>query len=212
MTTPTMTREDAIDAYLDFFAARGFGPATVAAVAEHCDAHPSALVDALGDRWAALDAFTRRLDRAGVAATDGSGSVRDRLFDMAMARFDAAQPHRSALAALDAETRRRPALGVALLATLPRTSALLLSAAGANTIGIDGLVRVQAFAAILADAGRVWMSDADVDQGETMRALDRRLDQAERLMARLGASETAGQAPTLDLAPAQPASAASAAI
>lgn len=199
MTVELMGQDAAIDAYLHFFAVRGFGPATLAAVAQHCGASPAALIDALGDRWAALDAFTRRLDRAGLVACHNSGSTRDRLFDMTMARFDAAQAHRSAFAALDAEARRRPALGLALLATLPRTSELLLSAVGANTIGIDGALRVQAFAAILADTARTWLRDTDADQGETMRALDRRLDQAERVMARLGASDTTVQAPMLEL-------------
>jgi len=190
-----MTRDDAVHAFLAFFAARGFGPATLDAVARHAATTPAALVEAVGDRWAALDAFTRHLDRAGLAAADPNGSVRDRLFDLTMARFDAAVPHRAALAALSAEARRRPALALALAATLPRTAALYLSAAGANTIGVTGIVRVQAFAAMLADVGRTWLADADPDQGTTMRALDRRLDQAERAMARLGTRATDIAAP-----------------
>ncbi len=180
-----MTRDEAIDAYLAVFAARGFGAATLGAVAEHAETSPAALADALGDRWDALDQFTRRLDRAALTAFDPTGSVRERLFDLAMARFDAARPHRDALAALDAEARRRPALGLALLTTLPRTAALFLSAAGANTIGLTGLVRVNAFAAILGDVARSWFTDAEPDQGQTMRALDRRLEQAERCSQRL---------------------------
>ena len=181
-----MTRDDAINAYLAFFEARGFGPATIDAVARHAATTPAALVEVVGDRWAALDAFTRRLDRAGVAAADPNGTVRDRLFDMVMARFDAAAPHKDAVAALAAEARRRPALGFAAANTLPRTAALFLSAAGVNTIGLTGIVRAQAFAAMLADVGRTWLGDTDPDQGNTMRALDRRLDQAEQAMARFG--------------------------
>lgn len=180
-----MTRDDIIDVYLAFFAARGFGPATLAAVASHGGTTPKALVDALGDRWAALDAFTRRLDRAGLAAAEPEGSVRDRLFDLIMARFDAATPYRDALATLSAEAQRRPALALALGATLPRTAAMYLSAAGANTIGLSGLARVHGFSALLADVGRTWLGDIDPDQGTTMRALDQRLDRAERIMERL---------------------------
>ncbi len=193
-----MTRDDAIDAYLNFFATEGFGPATIDAVARASGAAPSGLVEAIGDRWAALDGFMRRLDRAGLAATDAVGSVRDRLFDMTMARFDAARPHRAALAELSVEARRRPALGLALLSTLQRTAALLLSASGVNTIGFSGLARVQGFAAILGDVGRVWLADEDTDQGGTMRALDRRLDQVERLVTRLGgATEEFGRDSTI---------------
>ena len=195
-----MTRDAAIDAFLAFFAARGFGPATLGAVARDAATTPAALAEAVGDRWAALEAFTRRLDRAGLAAAGSDGTVRDRLFDLTMARFDAAVPHRAALAALSMESRRRPMLALALAATLPRTAALYLSAAGTNTIGLTGIVRVQAFAALLADVGRTWLADTDPDQGGTMRALDRRLDQAERAMARLGtrATDIAAPAPASD--------------
>ena len=180
-----MTRDEAVDAFLSVFALDGFAAATIDHVARASGATPGALVAAVGDRWAALDAFVRRLDSAGIAGADASGSVRDRLFDLVMARFDAAQPHRAALTALDVEARRRPALAAALLSTLPRTAALLLSVAGVNTIGLSGLARTHAFAALLADVGRTWLRDDDADQGATMKALDTRLDQAERMVERL---------------------------
>ena len=188
-----MTRDEAVDAYLAVFAVDGFAVATIDHVARASGATPAALVAAVGDRWAALDAFTRRLDLAGVAAADASGSVRDRLFDLTMARFDAATPHRAALVALDAEARRRPALAAALLMSLPRTAALLLSAAGVNTIGLVGSARAQAFAALLGEVGQTWLRDDDADQGATMRKLDARLDQAERLMERFGSARGAAE-------------------
>lgn len=179
------TRDDVISAYFDAFAAHGFGAATIDAVAQSSGIPPAELVGLVGDRWAALDALARELDLAALAAAAPTGPVRDRLFDVAMARFDASVPYRAALVALEAEARRRPALGLAGLATLPRTAALMLSAVGVNTIGPLGIVRTQAFAAMLADAGRTWLTDEEPDLSATMRRLDERLDLAERWLERL---------------------------
>jgi len=183
-----MTREEAIAAYFSTFSTQGFGAASIGYVAGRTGVSVAELHAAVGDRFAALDAFTHDADRTALGAVANDGGVRDRLFDLIMARFDASVPYKAAIIALDGEARRRPALALAALGTLPRTAELFLSAAGVNTIGPLGIARVQGLAVLLADVGRVWLKDDDIDQGATMRALDARLDQAERMIARLGRS------------------------
>jgi len=187
-----MTREQAIAAYFSTFATHGFGAASMGYVAGRTGVSVADLHAAVGDRFAALDAFTHDADQTALGAVANDGGVRDRLFDLVMARFDASLPYKAAIIALDGEARRRPALALAALATLPRTAALFLSAAGVNTIGPLGIARVQGLAVLLADVGRVWLKDDDIDQGATMRGLDARLDQAERMLARLGLGSSSG--------------------
>ena len=185
MTSP-VSSDAAIDAYLAAFAAHGFARATLAHAARNAEASAADIAALVAGRWDALDRFNRRLDLAALAAfePDAGASTRDQLFDLVMARFDAARPHRAACMRLALDARRQPGLALALAAQLGRTANMLLGAADVVTTGPLGIARINGFAALLADVGRAWLGDDDADQGATMRALDRRLDQAERLQTR----------------------------
>ncbi|MGE3333905.1 MAG: hypothetical protein AB7I36_09690 [Rhodospirillaceae bacterium] len=152
-------------------AARAGLPLAAALIAAPTRAH---LVAKIFDR---LDA--RMLD--GVTARDDADSVRDRLFEIAMKRFDAMNANREGLCAVVAGARfDPPALGVALCRA-DRSAAMMLSAAGVSPDGLFGCARIQGLKVVLACALKAWMDDESADLAKTMAALDRALERAESL-------------------------------
>jgi hypothetical protein len=177
----------ALHAWSAAFAAHGFAGATLARTAAGSGLEVDQLATAVAGRWEAVHQLTLAMDRAALASAtpDPLSSTRDRLFEMAMARYDAMRKHRPALRRLLVCARTHPGLALCLALQLGRSASTLLDAANAPTTGLAGIARIKALAAILADVGRVWEADEDPDLGATMAALDRRLGQVERCATRL---------------------------
>lgn len=135
----------------------------------------------------AADVVADHFDRAaaaGVTSVDKEQGLRDRLFDLAMRRFEAMEPHRFAVLALD---RVQDGLGQAVaFARTGRTARWLLTLAGEGVDGVDGAAKVQGLAVVLTRAQAAWKNDADGDFTRTMAALDKGLREAETWAGRLG--------------------------
>ena len=114
-------------------------------------------------------------------ATLDTNTPRDRIFDVLMRRIDAMQPHRAGILRLFDDLRRDPLLALALLASVPRSMAWMLEAAGLGAGGLAGLARAKGLTAVWLATIRAWADDDSVDLGPTMAALDRALDRAEQV-------------------------------
>lgn len=131
-----------------------------------------------------LDDHFDRAAAAGVTAVDRTQTLRDRVFDLAMKRFEAMEPHRAALLALD-DGRDGVAIASAF-GRAGRTARWLFTLAGENVDGVDGAAKVQGLAVVLTRAHSAWREDADGDFVKTMAALDKGLRSAESWSERLG--------------------------
>ena len=176
-----------LSAWLTVIARDGWPEARIAAVADAAGTTTAAVAAVLPDRWAALGAFGRTLDTAALAeaGSDRDASIRDRLFALLMARFDAAQDQRAAVQALAAAARRDPGLAAFMALSVPRSVGRLAEAAGVATGGVTGLLRVQALVVLYLAIARVWLTDDSDDLSATMKELDARLAQAETWARRL---------------------------
>ena len=174
-------------AWLTVIARDGWAGARIDAVADAAGTTTAAVAAAVPDRWAALAAFGHDLDVAALAeaGADRDASIRDRLFALFMARFDAAQPYREAARVMAAAARRDPGLAAFIALDLPRAVARLADAAGVATGGLTGPLRVQALTALYLVVARVWLTDDSADLAATMKELDARLAQAETWARRL---------------------------
>jgi AcrR family transcriptional regulator len=145
---------------------------------------------------ALLRLHTRVTDQQVLAGTipGQPGSPRDRIFDVVMRRVDALQPHRAGITRLLEDLRRDPLLALLLLAEMPRAMAWMLEAAEINTAGLPGLARAKGLTAVWLATLRAWARDESPDLGATMAALDRALDQAERVARSLRLERIAGGA------------------
>ncbi len=114
-----------------------------------------------------------------VAATESN--PRDRIFDLLMRRFDVLQQHRPGMLALLKALPAQPLLSLALGAATLRSMGWMLEAAGFSAAGVRGLLRAKTLVGVWLYALRAWKDDESADLSGTMAALDKALDQAERV-------------------------------
>ncbi len=137
---------------------------------------------------AVLRQFGRMADRAALAETPTEGTVRDKLFDLLMRRFDALQAHRAGVAALLRALPTEPPTALLLACATKRSMRWMLEAAGVSTAGLRGELRVRGLVAVWVWTLRAWERDESADLSGTMAALDAALRRAERLAGWLGGS------------------------
>src|SRR5260221_5581354 len=106
---PTDLSERAIAAALRLAESRGWGDIALRDVAAEAEIPFAALYARFPAKAALLAAFSRSIDGRILAASESDppeGSARDRLFDLAMLRFDLLLPHRNGLRSILRATGR----------------------------------------------------------------------------------------------------------
>jgi AcrR family transcriptional regulator len=183
-TSSAAPAERVIDAALGLAESRGWRGVTLAEIAAEAKLSLSDLYALFPSKAAILAAFISRIDRATLADVEiggKDGSVRDRLFDIFMRRLDALEPHKRAVAMIVADLPRHPLGLMCTGARLCRSIAWMGGAAGVNTTGPLGALRVQALTALYLFVLRTWLGDDGDDHAKTMAALDKGLKRAEML-------------------------------
>ncbi|HEX8569049.1 MAG TPA: TetR family transcriptional regulator [Caulobacteraceae bacterium] len=170
----------AVDAALALARERPWGDIVLRDIAAAADAPLAQLYPLAPSKAALLDHMSRRFDLQALEAGAGD-DLHDRLFDVVMARVEAMEPHRSALSAI---ARSEDPARLAL--RLPRTARALLEAAGVDTQGSKGAVRIAAMTALWTRVLQVWRDDEGA-LNRTMAEIDRRLRQMRSGLKRLGA-------------------------
>lgn len=177
-------RDKALDTFLGLVAERGYGEVSLADVSEASGLSKAELYRLYPDKLALVAGFMARIDGEVLAATpeasDPDETVRDRLFDILMRRFDALKPHKATLASLRRAGMRDPLTALVLGPALMRSMAAMLEAAGADSRGVLGAVRQNGLLALYAAVSRVFEKDESEDLSKTMAALDSRLKTAEK--------------------------------
>ncbi|MFT9361528.1 TetR family transcriptional regulator [Acetobacter okinawensis] len=108
------------------------------------------------------------------------GDVRERLFDLLMRRLDVFQQYRGGLQSVFRTLPMDPALTILLGGATVESMRWIADAAGVNTNGVVGFVRMNMLVAVWTHTLRVWEKDESPDMGSTMAALDLALDKAGR--------------------------------
>jgi hypothetical protein len=109
----------------------------------------------------------------------GEISVREKILEALMHRFEVYAPYRLQIEVLNRAACARPDFGVALALNLQNVIRRMLSMAGDSCEGWRGVMRVNGIAGMVMIVARDWMRDDSPDLAPTMKALDRRLQQAE---------------------------------
>lgn len=162
---------------------------------------------------AAVDCVEEAFDREvgeGLSAPDASQPLRDRLFDLVMQRFEAMEPHREAVLAMEA-AGDPVALAQQHLRHV-RLAEWVMALAGIDAEGVTGKARAQGLAVIIAQTRAAWRQDTAGDFARTMSALDKALRRAEDTFGRFAGFEAAakgeggGAGPSSEAGGAPPAS------
>jgi hypothetical protein len=130
-----------------------------------------------------LAAHVKEIDRAVLSGSDADMAeepARERLFDVLMRRLEILSPHRAAVRSLLRSARRSPSLGLAINNIAVRSQQWMLTAAGLEAAGPQGMLRAQGLTLLYAQVMRVWVDDDDPGLARTMAALDRGLARGQR--------------------------------
>lgn len=175
-------RDRIIDCALALFAERGWREVTLADVAAAAGVPMAGLHPLFASKIAILRAFVGRIDGQVLAGAPEEGaSVRERLFDVFMRRFDALQAHRAALQALARDLPRDPLAALCLAQRTTQSLRAMAELAGVGTEGPLGALRVKALGALHLWTMRAWLADDSADMARTMKALDQGLERLEML-------------------------------
>lgn len=137
--------------------------------------------------WEAVDCVEEAFDRAVADNLDQltpDQSVRDRLFDLIMRRFEAMEPHRKAVLAMEQGVDRDPVLMASAHQRNVRTARWVLAIAGLEADGMTGQARAQGLGVIIGQARAAWRGDDAGDFNKTMASLDKNLRRAEEMFGR----------------------------
>lgn len=135
----------------------------------------------------AIDCVEEAFDRAiadKIDALDPAQSVRDRLFELIMRRFEAMEPHRAAVVAMEQGMDRDPTLLAVAHQRHVRAARWVLALAGLEADGMTGQARAQGLGVIIGQARGAWRSDDAGDFAKTMASLDKNLRRAEEMFGR----------------------------
>ena len=144
-------------------------------------------------RAALLLRFGTMADQAALAALPTEDSVRDKLFALVMRRLDVMQAHRAGVLALLRALPFDPPLALLLACASRRSLRWLAQAAGVDTSGLRGELRVKGLMGVWLWTLRAWQADETQDLSHSMAALDTALARAERMAGWLGRSAGGGE-------------------
>lgn len=178
-------RSKAVRAALDLAQERDWGDITLADIAEKAGLDLGDLRVEFSCKSNILRAFQAEVDTEVLAKTKRSGteqSARDRLFDIIMTRFEVMAPYKPALKRIACYLRRRPGEASLLACSTLVSQYWMLAGVGAKLNGASAAVRVAGLAAIYSRVFRVWLNDPSTSLDRTMAALDRALNNGERML------------------------------
>lgn len=186
-SAPVDNRDRIVDALMELAAEQPFGDLTIAQIAERAGVSLADFRDCFPSKGAALAAFNRRIDRIVLDGTTGDmadENTKERLFDVLMRRFDALAPYRAAIESVSQWARREPLAAAQLNRMVVNSMRFMLEAAGVDSEGRVGALKLQGLALAWARLVQIWLSDDDPGLAVTMAELDRTLRRGDMLVAR----------------------------
>lgn len=177
----TGIKEQAVSAALALAEEKGWSHTGLAAIAEKVQIPLPVLRDHFDDKTDILAAYGRIIDKKtmeAAGAPDSSLAPRDRLFDLLMGRFDVLNENRAAVVSILKSFCFDPKQAIIGLPHLARSMAWMLEAAGFETGGIRGAVKVAGLTGLYLKTAKIWLEDDSADMARTMAALDKYLARA----------------------------------
>lgn len=180
-------REAAVEALMRLAAEQPWSDIEVGDIAREAGLSLAELRDLFPSKGAVLGGLTRIIDRA-VLEGDGADladePTRERLFDVLMRRLDAMTPYKPALRRIAYALRGEPMAMLALNGVMLNSHRYMLAAAGIDTEGPLGRLKLQGVVIAFARVTQVWLDDDDPALARTMARLDKEIRNGERFMER----------------------------
>lgn len=168
---------------------QGWAQVTLADIARETALSLPELFDIVEDKTDVLVLLGRQIDRrvlAVIGEPDPEISARDQLFDILMERFEILNDYRGGLIAILESFRFDPKQIVISAPHLCRSMTWMLEAAGIETNGVRGALKVAGLTGVYIKTLRIWKDDESADLAKVMAALDKDLGRAEQFANTFG--------------------------
>ena len=180
-------REAAVEALMRLAAEQPWNDIEIGDIAREANLSLAELRDLFPSKGAVLGGLARIIDRK-VLEEDGTDlaeePTRERLFDVLMRRLDAMTPYKPALRRISNALRGDPLSMLALNGVALNSHRYMLAAAGIDTEGPLGRVKLQGVVIAFARVVDTWLQDDDPALARTMARLDKEIRNGERFMER----------------------------
>jgi AcrR family transcriptional regulator len=186
-TTPKDPRNAIVEALLELAGERNWDDITISDIATRANISLSAFRDFFPSKGAVLAVFFRNIDKKVLDETSdelAGEPTKERLFDVLMRRLDASKPYKLGVESIFDWTRRDPIAAASINRLVVNSMRFMLEAAGIDSEGAVGAVKLQGLALAWGRILPIWFRDDDTGLAATMAALDRELTRGERLVAR----------------------------
>lgn len=139
-------------------------------------------------KGAVLAGFTRQIDKIVLEGTNEDligEPIKDRLFDVLMRRLDAMTPYKLGVEGVLEWAKHDPLAAAALNRLSVNSMRFMLEAAGIESEGPVGALKLQGLTLAWARILTIWLKDEDPGLALTMKALDHELAQGSKIIARV---------------------------
>jgi AcrR family transcriptional regulator len=180
-------RSRIVDALMALAAERPWEEITLSDIAREAGVSLSELRDHFISKGAILGAFSRRIDKIVLEGTSedlAEESAKDRLFDVLMRRLDALAPYKAGLESVFEWANRETLAAFALNRQVINSMRFMLEAAGIDTEGPVGALKLQGLVFAWRRVLIRWFHDDDPGLAPTMAVLDRELARGGHWVAR----------------------------
>ena len=180
-------REAAVEALMRLAAEQPWNDIEVGDIAREAGLSLAELRDLFPSKGAVLGGLSRIIDRAVLEADTSDLAeepARERLFDVLMRRLDAMTPYKPALRRIAFALRGDVLSMLALNGVALNSHRYMLAAAGIDTEGPLGRLKIQGTVIAFSRTVEVWLDDDDPALARTMAKLDREIRRGETIMER----------------------------
>lgn len=180
-------REAVVEALMRLAAEQPWNDIEIGDIAREAGVSLAEFREMFPSKGAVLGGLSRVIDMAVLKADNADLAdepARERLFDVLMRRLDAMAPYKTALRRISYAMRGDVFLMLALNGVALNSHRFMLAAAGIDTEGPLGSVKIQGTVIAFARTVEVWLDDDDPALARTMAALDREIRRGERFMER----------------------------
>lgn len=143
--------------------------------------------DAFPSKGAVLAGFSRKIDRQVLDGTSDdliAEPAKERLFDVLMRRLDALAPYKLGLEGVAEWVGRAPLAAAAINRLELNSMRFMLEAAGIDSEGPVGAVKLQGLVLVWSRILRTWFRDDEPGLSQTMNQLDKELTRGGKLVSR----------------------------
>ena len=176
-----------VEALLELAGERSWEDINISDIAQRANVTLSTFRELFPSKGAVLAAFTRKIDKEVLDGTtqDLIGEpAKERLFDVLMRRLDALAPYKLGVEGIIDWARRDPMAAAAIDRLEVNSMRFMLEAAGIDSEGPVGALKLQGLVLAWLRVLRTWFRDDDPALAPTMAELDRALTRGERFVAR----------------------------